>query len=552
MDPSSLASAPPDIILSITEHLDLASLLQLRLLCRALNTHISPLALRNIAFRLLGAADERSQERLEGCSQPLPAVYQCARHLTVKISFWEASYHVTEAQVVALCNTIEQLEGLVSFKLVWTPGGYRVTETNAFVVEIPEKLVEAVFKATGGALKKLIFKPGERDTPLPKRLGEFRGLRVLGVDFDKYRREGCNESDKYGQEMGWYQKLKEHKCLPKRYKDVLKELVRNNPEVQDLQVRGDCVIDFHDASELFFGEGKQNNTEEQTPKLRNLTLAGVKFSGTHKAHGFPFVHLQSLEVPTRYSVNPLDNLWSALRVAETALKTLRTHQISLALISYLNSYIGLQHLIIENIEKSHPSTDPKVVAMFFNDVLPQHATSLTKLRIGLSAGADYVKGWSFDPALWMPALHSLVALESLHLHPGDTDAVLLESQDEDRDGDDSNDSDEEGDGEDIERLVRVYQEVLDHIESLPCLTTLGIIWPEQEWDEERRGYIGWYWESVETISKVAKKLRNGNGIPKELVLYQSTYEAEEDEPESGQFERGWRYTLVEESNSPIW
>ncbi|KAF8662715.1 hypothetical protein AX16_001157 [Volvariella volvacea WC 439] len=549
MAPPSLTNAPLDTILSIAELIDIKTLLQLRLVCHVLNAQISPVALRNIEFRLLGIDEDRSQQRLEACSQPLPAVYQHARRLKIKIDCWQAAYRAAGPQMAQFYKMIEQLKSLKSFKIIWMSICNNTEEMIGFYNKIPEQIVEAVFKATGGVLDKLVFKPGEHDIPLPKRLAEFRGLRELTIKFDKYGKETCSMLDTYGEGVRREGHLgtEAHGCVPSVYKEVLLELVRNNPGLQYLEVRGNCAVDFHDGGELF-GCGGEGAPEGRILKLCKLTMTGVRFLHVLNTPTSPFTHLKHLDVPSRYSINPLDNLWMSLQISRTTLQTLRTHQISLPLISYLTSYSGLQHLAIEKIADSRPYTDPKVVAMFFHDVLTRHAVSLTKLRIGLSAGVDYLEGWSFNPTLWMPALRSLVVLDSLYLHPGDKDSVVLEeglSTGDDRDTDISKDEDSDADEDDRgerRKLVRVYQGVIDHVESLPCLVTLGILWPERKWviGKRRTGYMRWSWASAGMVSRVVKRLRSRNGVPKELVLYHRAYEACQWENAPDGDER-WRY-----------
>ncbi|KAF8662707.1 hypothetical protein AX16_001149 [Volvariella volvacea WC 439] len=558
------ANAPLDIILSIAEHIDPATLPQLRLLSRAFGERISPIALRNLAFRICGA-NEKLERLLNSSSNCLPAIYKYGRHLTLKTDGWYVASYVDKTKIAGLYKTLERLESLESLKIVWESGYNDSAETTEFVYEIQEKALEAVLKATGGTLNKLVVKPwSNRDLPLPRALGEFKGLRALAVNFDKYGC-GCRGLDRWGQRASWFEEMGSHGCIPQGYQEVLNRLTRNSPELQVFEVREGCAIDFYNADELFCGigdKGSSSDGDEEPLKLRKLTITGVKFFRALNFNISPFIYLQHLDVPSLYSINSLDNLWLSLQATGTTLKSLKTSQVSLPLAFYLASYSGLQCLTIENIEDLPPCTDPKVTGVFFHDALPRHAASLSKLCISFNLGIDYLEGWSFTPELWMPALLSLEVLETLELYPSDeVKARRLERRRQSAGIDNSAESGEkieDADGEEEEedehsKLVRNYQEVLNHIGSLSSLVMLRILWPRQ-----RHGcgtaMMRWIRRSAGVVRKVAEELRSGSGVPRELDLFCGRYNAKRDEPSNGELGCSWRYVVREggELQGDLW
>ncbi|KAF8662703.1 hypothetical protein AX16_001145 [Volvariella volvacea WC 439] len=534
----SLANSPPDIILSIAEHLDLSTLCQLRLLSHEFDAQFSALALRSIAFRLCND-EEKVQQLLDACSQPLPCIYRHAKHLTVKTSGWVVSRAANSTRIVDLYKTIGRLERLKSFKVVWEfEHGWDESEaTRDFIYEIQERVVEAVLKVTGGTLNQLTIKPkiiGKHRFALPTRLGEFKGLRELHVVFDKYG-NSCSGLDRWGQISEWYGE--EHDCKPEGYEEVLQGLIRNNSGLQVLDLQKGCGIEFSDAAELFLSDD-----ERHLSSLQKLTVSGVRFSPTLKTQSFPFARLQHLEVPSIYSILSLDHFWPSLQTAGAKLKILKTHQVSLSLVAYLASYSGLQQLTIKDIESLPTCTDSEVPAMFFNDALPRHGASLKELCISFYANISFLDGWSFTPKLWVPALPSLVALRSLYLHPGDqAQALRLQGQSQATTGLNSDDDDEDEAIVEIEdehsKLVRHYQEILDHVGSLPNLEFVSILWTRHFWGRGT-GRIRWAKRSRATLAEVVKELRSENGVPKQLALFRMLCDAKKNE-ESG--ESGWEY-----------
>ncbi|KAF8649050.1 hypothetical protein AX16_006051 [Volvariella volvacea WC 439] len=304
MTSPSLANSPPDIILSIAEHLDLSTLCQLRLLSHEFDAQFSPLALRSIAFRLCND-EEKVKQLLDACSQPLPCIYRHAKHLTVKTSGWCVSRAVDSTRIADVYKTIERLEGLKSLKMVWEFGWDDSEATKDFVYQIQEEIVEAVLKVTGGTLNRLILKPkifGPHRFALPTRLGVFKGLRELKIVFDKHGYK-CSGLDMWGRKSEWYEEG-DHDCKPEGYEEVLWGLVRNNRGLQVLKLQQGCGIKFNDAAEFFLVE----DGESRLSSLHKLTLSGVKFSRDLGAQSSPFPYLQFLEVPSIYSVLPLDHL----------------------------------------------------------------------------------------------------------------------------------------------------------------------------------------------------------------------------------------------------
>ncbi|KAF8662709.1 hypothetical protein AX16_001151 [Volvariella volvacea WC 439] len=492
----SLAGAPQDIVLSVAEHLDTAMLCQLRLLSRGFNNRISPVALRNIAFHICNGED---------------------RHLTVKTD----SYYVRDldkAEIPRLYRAIERFETLQSFEIKWH-FGWDGAELKQFVEEMQGHIAEAVLKATGGVLSKLVIRGqvrAESEFAFLNELRRFNGLRVLKIGFGTYG-WGCSGLDRWGQRASWYEETEPHKCVPQLYKDAVKDLIGNSPGLQELEIKAHCAIDFFDADKIFLGVFDDASGSDRTRRPK-LELRSLAITGT----------------------------------AGTKLKTLTTHQVSLPLATYLASYSGLRHLIINDIEDLPPCVDPKVTTAFFHDALPQHAASLTELCITFKPAIDYLDGWSFDPALWAPALLSLEALESLRLYPGNKKARRMErtiamdnayETNRNVDGDANSGETEEEDDEHL-TLLRNYQEVLDHVGSLPSLGTLGITWPGRNFG---CGTGTWRWgmRSAATVSRVADKLKSNNGVPRVLVLFCGTYDVKGDEHGS-ELEGGWNYVRREE------
>ncbi|KAF8645430.1 hypothetical protein AX16_007824 [Volvariella volvacea WC 439] len=541
--PTTLLDAPADIIESIANHLDLSSLKVLRLISHDFHDLFSSIALRNVAFRINGS-EEDVPRLLEACSKPLTGLYRYGRHLTVHTNGWYVARYVDEEGIQGLYKTIEQFRNLTSFKMEWQSGYDDKEETTVRVHEIQERVVEAVHKATEGKLDRLIILPwNQKGYDFPQQLKEFKGLRELEFTLHQYG-WGCRRLNRFGDSPTQDDWNEPHECIPQSYRDALRSIVCNNPELEAFKLKQGCAINSHDASKLFIhddGHGK-------ILALRTLSMRGVRFPNIIEAQHSPFAYLRHLEVLTQYNILPLDNLWKSLEVVGAALETLETHQVTLPLCSYLASYSGLRRLTIRDLGDESECVDPRVTTSFFNSSLSRHAASLTTLHVSFRVDVDYLDGWSFTPKLWMPALQSLTALRSLHLYPGqearfnfaelEQGGVQVERQ---------------GSGDEGERrsnrgsktgrrlkarllpLIQNYQEVLDHVGSLDQLQILEIIWPDETWGCGT-GYMGWLNQSTKDISEVAQELRSSSGVPKELVLLSGRYSArkvkgDEDEDE---------------------
>ncbi|KAF8646902.1 hypothetical protein AX16_007051 [Volvariella volvacea WC 439] len=515
--PTTLANAPIDIVESIAKHLDLSTLKALRLASHDIHHQFSSVALRNIAFRINGRG-ENVQRLFEACSRPLPALYQYGRHLTVMTNGWYVARYVDEEGVQGLCRTLGKLKNLTSFEITWESGYDDKEDTTLRIHEIQERVIDAIYEATEGKLVKLVINPWkEKGYGLPKRLKEFRGLRELEFTMDKYG-WGCRALDRFGERSTWYNETESHQCIPPSYKDTLQSMISKNPGLDIFKLHQGCAVDFHEANVLFIHSGAR------ALAMRSLFIKGIRFSRVISAKDSPFAHLRHLEVLTPYAILPLDNLWKSLEVIGAPLETLKTLQVTLSLCSYLASYSGLQQLIIMELDDVPECTHPNVTSAFFNDSLPQHSSSLTKLHISLRTDISHLMGWSFTPELWMPAMRSLARLKSLHLYPGEVERFLPRREPNSDETEDYDDSDEIDTSAYSAALVQAYQEVIAHVESLPRLQTLEIIWPDKTWGCGT-GRMRWLNGCKRTLSQVVKNLRCTNGVPKELVLLSGRHDA---------------------------
>ncbi|KAF8641381.1 hypothetical protein AX16_010002 [Volvariella volvacea WC 439] len=385
-------------------------------------------------------------------------------------------------------RTIERFRNVNSLKVEWKSGSNDKKETTARVHEIQERVIEAVYKATEGKLDRLAIIPWqEKGYDLPKKLKEFRGLREMEFTLDEHG-WACRRLGRFGSSSTQDNSSKLRHCVPPSYNDALQSIVCNNPGLEVLKLTK--LLTHNDG-----GHGK-------TLALRSLSMHGIRFPSVIEAQHSPFAHLRHLAVPTPYTVSSLDNLWKSLEAIGTPLETLETHQVTLPLCSYLASFSGLRRLAIQNLDDNPECVNPRVTTSFFNSSLPRHSASLATLLISFQVDISYLDGRSFTPKLWMPALHSLTALKSLHLHPvqqreGIETQTLQQGQ--------------------PSPLIRSYRQVIDHIESLTQLRTLEIIWPDETWGGGT-GYERWFYASIKTVSEAVQELRSWNGVPQELVL----------------------------------
>ncbi|KAF8663654.1 hypothetical protein AX16_000896 [Volvariella volvacea WC 439] len=532
----SFTSTPPDLILTIAEFLDITSLQQLRLLNHDLNAIVSPLALRNICFALADS-EEKIQKLLECCSQPLPALWEYGRHLTIRtMGRYVAAQYVDKERISGLYNTIEQFKHLNSFEIRWEQG-YDSEETNKFVYDIQESVTKAVLKATGGKVGRLNIKPWiSWAVPLPSGLTGFVGLEHLAFVVKQWECSMLN--DVFSDGGVWSDERKRHTCIQPGYKDALQSLIRNNPTLKTMELRQGCVTDFYDAWALFVGS-PNSTAQPLLQDLRTLIINGVTFPHVISSQMSPFLHLEHLEVQSTYRVTPLDNLWLSLQAAGTLLKTLKTHQVSLSLVSYLALYSGLQHLVIQDIQGLPACHSPEVTSKFFQEVLPRHSSSLIQLSISFETGITYLEGWSFTPGLWMPALRSLNQLKSLRLYPGNEERFRELEPRSPATGVGGEDRKQELDDK-YAALTRNYQEVLDCVGSLQHLESLEIVLPGRRWGWCGTGRLRWALHSRKILGEVVKRLRSERDVPRELILFSGRYDAKKDEDSQG---GGWQYVL---------
>ncbi|KAF8649040.1 hypothetical protein AX16_006059 [Volvariella volvacea WC 439] len=156
------------------------------------------------------------------------------------------------------------------------------------------------------------------------------------------------------------------------------------------------------------------------PYLR--TLQGLEFPGF--ASG-PDIDLDRLNLDNLRSLRHLNvfhpssdsssgiSLWDALKGAGVALISLCCNEVTDALIDYLMSFSGLQELDIRRIK----ATSNKMNHAFFNQVLPKHAPTLTKLYLRVHPIDGAIEGWCYDPGSWVLVFPLFLRLGYLHIHP---------------------------------------------------------------------------------------------------------------------------------------
>ncbi|KAF8646900.1 hypothetical protein AX16_007049 [Volvariella volvacea WC 439] len=522
MTATTLTNAPLDVILYTAEHLDLEALCTLRLVSRNLCNQISPITLRSITFRINEA--RTSMNRLyEVCSQPYLAYHKYTRRLTVKTNNTHIDRNIREDEMEVVYETIGRLQCLTSLDLQWE-STYEIKGQAAAdcLFTIQDRIVEAVYRATGGRLDRLAVEPALKSHGygLPGRMLEFRGLRIMESKLGTMGQR-CGGLDKSGERRFPYDENAPECCISPGYKEGLRAIVRNNPGLEVFAIRQGCVMDFYDVGELFGKEGK-----ESALALRQLTVQGLRFPHTIPTHNSPFAHLEHLNVLFNSSLMPLDNLWKSLEATGTKLKTLTTHQLSLA------SYSGLQQLAIMQIDNTTREwTDSSAVTAFFNNLLPRHSSSLTKLSTLFRPGITHLDGWSFTPHVWKPALQVLSALNTLSMYSAEIDeppySVMRKWEETDESGR-INEIETELQAERrvsqtsfVANVTRIYQEVIDHVEGLPRLQTLEIRWPDEVlWTVgtfRRRKWL------ICAMKSVVKRLRSCSGVPRELVLLSGVY-----------------------------
>lgn len=180
-----------------------------------------------------------------------------------------------------------------------------------------------------------------------------------------------------------------------------------------------CLIRGFDSKYIF-------PPRDSPSPLTTLTIKGLNFdrlSSLIPANSL--CNLTHLTVQNRASHFKFDILWSSLKATRAELQTLVSCQMTYPLCVYLASYSGLRELMITKIERDADFASGKTSSAFFDDVLPQHAKTLRKLKVGHSPVSaqdveEHGTYWAFPErhdGRWGRALSKLTALTSLHIEP---------------------------------------------------------------------------------------------------------------------------------------
>ncbi|KAF8651374.1 hypothetical protein AX16_004821 [Volvariella volvacea WC 439] len=536
---ASFENCPADVVTIVAFYTEIKTLLDLRLVSRALHDLISPIVLRAIKTpfpwtfsnwhegKPETATTEKDDRLLDfGFSN----LYAYSQVLTVRVGPF---YEVDMKSLPTLLGTMSKLRSLRSLNIQWYmwEGDENVPVTST-VLDILGRIISSVLRASGGVLEDLSLYPHGQGTiygqhSFPSELLQVRGLKKLRFVYDNQgwdcdsRRRGQNHRDRIEANSQLQGVDPDPSCLPPLSKERVREIIANNPDIQELTVIQGCAMNYVQPADLLL----------DNLKLEYLDVQGVCFPlSSLSSPQNAFRKLTHLKVGTPMSDISLDNLWAILLHAGIkTLTTLETSQVSSSFISFLSSFSGLTRLSLNRLELDNETPMSELAQDFFTKGLYPHSDTLRYLSIDFESNVDSVTGWFFTPS-WTPYLSRLTVLEALGVHTrqATNDFDLVE---------------EDG--------VSRHQEVLDGVAKAfgraenSRLRSLKIHYPQKTYGCEM-SHVRWLWSVQEFLHEsVVNKLKVSDVMPETLILESGTYSAVKGEHALRTYERVSEYIVLE-------
>ncbi|KAF8658201.1 hypothetical protein AX16_002122 [Volvariella volvacea WC 439] len=412
-------SLPSDLWFEVASHLLAKSLTKLRLASQSWNSIAAPLVLRHVRFEANFAPRWTVIDRLRFFATSFPV--EAVHHLTIitwtKIEYAGTASTICEDHVLAACEAIKRMKSLQSLQLEWETDSPKQASDFGIIAPIEEwqdRFLSSILIATDNRLSTLVLKPPVAVDTLPPSLLQIRGLRSLVVSPSGTSRCSGKHSARASQR---YTVINRMNCISPDAAKVLRDVIRANPGLQTLELHYTCKL--HPPSAL------QVLGSRSTTQLQHLTISNLTFPDT--LDGSKSLSLQrtlsglTTLIISPYSI-PMDNLWKALMAANTQLTTLKTRSISLPMLEYLASYIGLKDLNGGYISSPTMSfTDPTISASLFLDMaFSSHLHSLRRLTLPLLEGPEWDPLSTYSRDLWYPVLFGMVNLEHVDIDPSST------------------------------------------------------------------------------------------------------------------------------------
>ncbi|KAJ6531657.1 hypothetical protein DFH09DRAFT_1183025 [Mycena vulgaris] len=151
---------------------------------------------------------------------------------------------------------------------------------------------------------------------------------------------------------------------------------------------------------------------DQISGLRKFKFGGLPYSGPSElVQPLTQVIINNRQLSS-LDLQRSDNwsyVWTALRMAQVHLTDVATNSVTEELLTYLASYSGIQRLDLGYPDAGSEAESDRLADIFFDTVLPRHASSLVQL----SCPAGYESRWSFgshnaDVISCLPRISKLV------------------------------------------------------------------------------------------------------------------------------------------------
>lgn len=403
----NLAECPIDIILYIFGLINSHCLKNARLLNRHLHDILTPILFKCVRIEVSSTTPWTLEflERMAGAA--VDPIAEHATHLTIETS--RGPLHQSAAGYIA--QWLTRFTRVKSLKLEWDGGNVSVAEHRA----LQELFAASILQATENRLEHLTLFPSE-DNFVPSPLLNVNGLLTLVTNDHKMVSTCFGSLFLRLHDMALPESAALESCggacIGNLFiRDVQRLILRNKDSLRHLSTVHPCRLRGYKTSDIF---------SYPLRNLRTLTCRALLFRQNSVGDiSIPmlaksFVNLKHLELlDTASQALCSDNLWHALVAAETRLQTLIIDRPSNTLTDYLNSFSGLEKLVIDRI-RSEDESIPSEPLLF---ALTRHGSSLRDLNLSYASSTFHVRGWELDPLLWRPIFPQMIALRNFRAHP---------------------------------------------------------------------------------------------------------------------------------------